>query len=83
MLALHQIVENGQICFFVYVIEEVRLQHVVSVCPNQLLALSLRLLDYLLNVQAAIVRLLGHNILCLVIVSVRVLFGALDFDLIL
>jgi len=83
VLALHQIVENGQICFLVYVIEEVRLQYVVCVCPNQLLALSLRLLDYLLYVQAAIIRLLGHNVLCLVIVFVRVLFCALDFNLIL
>jgi hypothetical protein len=83
VLALHQIVENGQICFLVYVIEEVCLHHVVGVGPNQLLALSLRLLDYLLNVQAAIIRLLGHYVLGLVIVFVRILFGALDFDLVL
>ena len=41
VLALHQIVKNGQICFLVDVIEEIRLHHVVGVGPNQLLALSL------------------------------------------
>ena len=48
VLALHQIVENGQNCFLVDVIEEVRFHHVVGVVPYQLLALRLRLFDYLL-----------------------------------
>jgi hypothetical protein len=81
VLALHQIVKNGQICFLVDVIEEVRLHHVVGVVPNQLLALSLRLFDYLLNVKATIIRQLCHNtnVLCLVIRLVWVLFSTLDF----
>ena len=41
VLALHQIVENGQICFFVDVIEEIRLHDVVGIGPYQLLPLSL------------------------------------------
>jgi hypothetical protein len=55
VLALHQIVKNGQICFLVDVIEEVLLHHVVGFDPYQLLALSLGLFDYLLNVKATII----------------------------
>ena len=36
VLALHQIVKNGQICLLVDVIEETRLHHVVGVGPYQI-----------------------------------------------
>ena len=83
VLALHQIVENGQICFLIDVIEEVSLHHVVCVGPYQFLSLSFGLFDNLFNVKAAIIGLFGHNVLRLVIILVWVLNGALDFDLIL